>query len=158
LIGGWRRRNKNIQILPSYGLARVFDNDFKEVYSRSISATDNAMVKKQAKKGVTIDDLALMVQRGFLGVDEKFQGMEQRFDGLAADVAVLKTDVAVLKTDVAELKTDVAELKTDVAELKTNLAVLEVTVNRIDTRTQNQVDAVYEDITHIKAHIGLPAK
>ncbi|MEK9151246.1 MAG: hypothetical protein AAB547_01295 [Patescibacteria group bacterium] len=105
------------------------------------------MANKKEGKKITIDALAGMVARGFEHMEQRFargfEHMEQRFDGLATDVAVLKT----------------------------NMAVLQTTVNRIDIRTQNQVDAVYEetavlksdmktakkDIVRIKAHVGLAA-
>jgi len=68
------------------------------------------------KDSITIDDLARIVQNGFLKIDEQFN--------------VLTADVAELKTDVAELKTDVAELKTDVAELKRTVNTIEANLNK----------------------------
>ena len=35
-----------------------------------------------AKKSVTIDSLAMMVQKGFTGVDKKFEEVYNRFDML----------------------------------------------------------------------------
>jgi hypothetical protein len=32
------------------------------------------------KKNVTIDDLAVMVSKGFSGVDKRFESMDKRFD------------------------------------------------------------------------------
>ncbi len=59
------------------------------------------------KDKITIDDLARIVQNGFLKIDEQFN--------------VLGADVAELKTDVSELKTDVAELKRTVDTIEANL-------------------------------------
>ena len=65
---------------------------------------------KKTKK-VTIDGLAVMVARGFSGVDK-------RFDVVEKDISELKKDVSELKKDVSELKKDVSELKKDTGELK----------------------------------------
>ena len=58
---------------------------------------------KKTKK-VTIDGLAVMVARGFSGVDK-------RFDVVEKDISELKKDVSELKKDVSELKKDTGELK-----------------------------------------------
>jgi len=34
------------------------------------------------KKGVTIDDLALMVGKGFQSVDKRFDGIDKQFEGV----------------------------------------------------------------------------
>lgn len=147
-------------------VSAFFDKDPKKIYSGYILVTGNTMVKKLAKKSVTIDDLALMVQRGFLGVDEKFQDVEERMQKGFQNVDE-KFQGMDEKFQGMEQRFD--ELK---EELKMDIATLQVTVNRIDTRTQNQVDAVYEetsvlkndmktakeDIILIKTHIGLPVE
>ncbi|MEI6650192.1 MAG: hypothetical protein WCL23_02025 [Candidatus Moraniibacteriota bacterium] len=89
----------------------------------------------EEKDAMTIDDLARIVQNGFLKMDEQFSV-------LGADVAELKTDVAILKTDVAELKTDVAEIKTDVAILKTDVVELKDTVGNIEANLTKKVDKI----------------
>jgi transcriptional regulator with XRE-family HTH domain len=35
------------------------------------------------KKGITLDDLAGMVKRGFDGVDKRFEGVDKRFEQIA---------------------------------------------------------------------------
>ncbi len=42
------------------------------------------------KKETTIDDLAVMVQKGFIGVDTRFDGIDVRLDGI--DVRLDKMD------------------------------------------------------------------
>jgi|SRR3989339_437034 len=39
-------------------------------------------VKKSNSVSVTTDDLALMVQKGFVGIDKRFDGVDKRFDGI----------------------------------------------------------------------------
>ncbi|MCI0565694.1 hypothetical protein L0Y46_00695 [bacterium] len=36
----------------------------------------------KGKKGMTIDDLAVMVAAGFEGVDRRFEGVDRRFEGV----------------------------------------------------------------------------
>jgi uncharacterized protein YoxC len=56
-------------------------------------------MKDANKKEMTLDDLARIVQEGFLSIDGKLGTIE-------ADVSVLKTDVAELKSDVRDIKAD----------------------------------------------------
>jgi DNA anti-recombination protein RmuC len=58
------------------------------------------------KKETTMDDLARIVQGGFLSVEE-------RLDRIETDVSTLKTDVHILKTDVAEIKTTLGNVEAD---------------------------------------------
>ncbi|MDP2837985.1 MAG: hypothetical protein Q8O53_01780 [Candidatus Moranbacteria bacterium] len=74
---------------------------------------------------VTLETLAQMVARGFQSVDEQL----------------------------VEIKTDVSVLKEDVADLQVGMSALQVTVNRIDKRTQNQVDAVYTDMHALEQRV-----
>ena len=79
----------------------------------------------ETKKEMTMDDLARIVQNGFLDLKSDIKSVKD-------DVAVLKTDVAVLKTDVAVLKVDVSELKTAVGNIEANL---NKKVDKIDHNT-----------------------
>lgn len=103
---------------------------------------------------------------------EELGGMIARgFEHVEGEIQELRTDVTGLKTDANLLKTDVTQLKTDVQELRQDLHSVKLTVERIDRRTQNQIDAVYEDmavlktgtkeaqqdIVHLKAQAGLTA-
>ena len=53
--------------------------------------------KGQLKKEVTIDDLALMVAKGFDKMDEK---MDKGFKEMRTDISSLKTDVGEIKLDI----------------------------------------------------------
>ena len=44
-------------------------------------------------KNITLDDLAVMVAKGFNRVDEQFQGVNQRFDKLEAEMQGLRSSV-----------------------------------------------------------------
>jgi len=77
------------------------------------------MKDKSKKKKITMEDLAGMVQRGFLSVEKKM-AKQVDLDAVKTDVADLKIDVATLKVDVIVMKEDITALKTDVADLKEN--------------------------------------
>lgn len=42
------------------------------------------------KKNTTIDDLAVMVQKGFTGNDKRFDSMDKRFDKIEAEIKELR--------------------------------------------------------------------
>src|ERR1035437_982136 len=60
-------------------------------------------MKKTTKKTnkMTIDKLAIMVAKGFDGVEKRFSSVEKKFDGIEKDISGLKIDVSGLKKDVS---------------------------------------------------------
>jgi predicted nucleic acid-binding Zn-ribbon protein len=92
--------------------------------------------RKQSKKEITTDDLAIMVQKGFLEMNDNFNGLRNEF----------KTEVGGLKTDVGGLKADVSGLKNDVKELKEQTKNIENKINQIDRR----LFSIEEDVADIK--------
>ncbi|EKE16407.1 MAG: hypothetical protein ACD_11C00018G0043 [uncultured bacterium] len=66
--------------------------------------------KIQAKKEITLDDLALMVAKGFNEVNEK---MDNGFKNVTERLDKVETDVQTLKTDVTEIKLTVNNIKAD---------------------------------------------
>jgi len=47
-----------------------------------------------AKKNITINDLAIMVQKGFTGVDLKFEQVEKSFGKIEKDLTIIKGQLA----------------------------------------------------------------
>jgi archaellum component FlaC len=68
-------------------------------------------------KNITIDDLAVMVKKGFDGVDKRFDGVDKRFDGV--DDRLERIEKLIL----ANHKRRIEKLETEVKELKELLAV-----------------------------------
>ena len=71
------------------------------------------------KKNTTINDLAVMVGKGFDGVDKRFDGVDKRFDGIdkrfdAVDFRLDKIEKLIL----ADHKRRIERLETEVKELK----------------------------------------
>lgn len=56
---------------------------------KKISKQSNKVIKK---KGVTIDDLALMVKRGFDGQNQRFDIIEKRLLNVETTVSILRED------------------------------------------------------------------
>ena len=102
-----------------------------------------------------IGELAGMINKGFESLRTELRG----------EIVGFRDE---LKNDIGELR---SELKEEINELREEVGGLRVITQRIDTRTQNQVDAVYEDTTilktdmkaakkdilSIKAHVGMTA-
>lgn len=61
-------------------------------------------MKKGATKNITIDDLAVMVAKGFEGVRNE---MSERFDKTEKDIAEVKKDIAEVKENLATTRMDV---------------------------------------------------
>jgi tetrahydromethanopterin S-methyltransferase subunit G len=126
-------------------------------------------MKKKQQKITTIDDLATLIQGEFLVIRDRFNSVDQRFDGIDQ------------RLDGMDQRFDGIDQRFD--EVDGKIETLRVIVNRIDMRTQNQVDLIYEentvmkkdmkamkvdimttktlsqknkkDITSIKAHVGM---
>lgn len=56
------------------------------------------------KKNVTIDDLVVMVQKGFNGVDEKFEEVYKRFDKVDGRLMKLEIRMDNLEAEVEEIR------------------------------------------------------
>ncbi|MBI2049902.1 MAG: hypothetical protein HYT35_00380 [Candidatus Staskawiczbacteria bacterium] len=69
------------------------------------------------KKNVTINDLAVMVGKGFDGVDKRFDGVDKRFD--AIDFRLDKIEKLIL----ADHKRRIEKLEEEIKEIKGLLAV-----------------------------------
>ena len=62
-------------------------------------------------KQTTIDDLAVMVQKGFLGIDKKFEKVNEQFDEVNSKIDKMQSDIGHLKLDVQYLKSEMAGLR-----------------------------------------------
>lgn len=56
--------------------------------------------KEEVKKEIGLENLAVMVQRGFLGLEERMENFEK---------------------EIKEMKTNIGEIKTDTADIRANL-------------------------------------
>ena len=84
----------------------------------------NKMPKKtkKTKKDVSLDDLAVMVQRGFLGVDKSFDSVDKKFDFLEAEMnnrfdRLEKIIFHEYRGRIEKLEDEVKELRADFRQL-----------------------------------------
>jgi len=73
--------------------------------------------KYMAKKKMTIDTLAVMINRGFEGVDKRFEDVDKRFD--AVDARLERIEKLIL----ADHKRRIERLEVEMRDLKDLLAV-----------------------------------
>lgn len=76
------------------------------------------MAKTSKKKEATIDDLALMIGKGFEGVDKRFNEVDKRFEEVNHRFNEVGIAIARNGIDILEIKRDVGEIKKDTAFLK----------------------------------------
>ena len=84
---------------------------------------------KQIKHSkVTIDELALMIGKGFRGVDERFNKMDERFDRMdeRMDRMEMKLDslerrILAIEDILTKRGRDIEEMKGDIKEIKAEL-------------------------------------
>ena len=74
------------------------------------------------KKNITLNDLAGMVQRGFLGVDKRFDEVDKRFDLLEAEMNARFDQLEKIifheyKDRIEKLENQVKELQSDFRQL-----------------------------------------
>lgn len=64
--------------------------------------------KPVEKKGsMTLDRLALMMGKGFQGVDNRFMGVDKRFNEVDSQFAEVRADIQEVKSDVSMLKSGI---------------------------------------------------
>ncbi|MDD3487335.1 MAG: hypothetical protein PHF35_03095 [Candidatus Moranbacteria bacterium] len=95
------------------------------------------MKKKNTKKEITMNDLALMVGKGFNEMGERFDRVENRLNALEKGQENLEKDVADLKIGQANLEKGQAEIK---FELTSRVHIfdykeLEFRVERLEEKT-----------------------
>ena len=82
-------------------------------------------VRTAKKSKMTLDNLALMIQGEFVGVNKRFGQVDKKIDlvrkDLSEEISGVKND---LGADIAFIKLDLAEVKRDVKEMKENSSEL----------------------------------
>ncbi len=90
--------------------------------------------KQKVPSNITLDNLALMVQQGFLEVHSQLNGLRKDMDEIKQDVHILKQDVHLLKQDVHLLKQNMEEVKLrlDNVPYRFEMKTLEARVDRLE--------------------------
>jgi len=76
------------------------------------------------KKNITLDGLAVMVKKGFDGVDKRFDETGKQIESLRSDVKFIKRSVSNLEFIASEMvrRDEFFELKREVEILKAKIA------------------------------------
>jgi predicted nucleic acid-binding Zn-ribbon protein len=78
------------------------------------------------KKITTIEDLAVMIDKEFRGIEKRFDRLEARMDEVEGEVRLVKADIAQLRKDLKEADTRTAviaiELRVSALEKKVDLS------------------------------------
>lgn len=83
------------------------------------------IIELMPEKKMTIEDLAIMVQRGFSGVDDRMSGLENRMASVENKIDHLEADVHDIKMILRPLVKTSDTQEEDIAELKIRVNKLE---------------------------------
>ena len=83
-------------------------------------------MKKETTKNkkVTIDDLAVMVARGFESIDKRFEGIDKRFEGIDKKLENVEENLKATRRDVLAMG-DRFVLKYELHDLTARVGLLE---------------------------------
>lgn len=74
---------------------------------------------------MTIDKLAEMVQKGFLGIDKKFDNVNEKIDKIQSDIGHLKLDITFLKSEMSNLRIRIEKIEQILNQTNNYIANLE---------------------------------
>lgn len=83
---------------------------------------------------MTLEDLALMVKKGFDGVDEKFSGVDERFESVDTNFRAVFSDLDLVKQDIRDIKITLGPIVQMVATLQVDMSSLENRVMRLEKK------------------------
>jgi septation ring formation regulator EzrA len=93
-----------------------------------------------AKKNITLDDLAMMVAKGFEDMEGRFDRVDKRFDRIEARMDVAEKDIKEVKGDVKHLRTEAKLIRSELKQ-KASLEDL-VILEKRGTLLEAQIQAV----------------
>ncbi|NCU33207.1 MAG: hypothetical protein EOM23_09825, partial [Candidatus Moranbacteria bacterium] len=98
-----KRETKNILGGPTpymgVGPLFVFDRSSKSSYNLNINLYFQNFMKA---KNITIDDLALMVSKGFAGMDKRFDSIEDRLGNLEKGFEEMKAELFFIRAELSK--------------------------------------------------------
>jgi septal ring factor EnvC (AmiA/AmiB activator) len=88
------------------------------------------------KKSITLDQLARITQRGFLGVDRRFEAMDRKADGVVGELVALRTETQqrfeILASTLQKIQTAIEHLYRNHGATETDVSLLEKRVARLE--------------------------
>lgn len=97
------------------------------------------------------ENLARMVQNGFLELGGKI-------DQLEVKTGALETRMESMETRMESVETRMESMETRMESMEGKVDVLDMKVSRIDRRTENQADSLYEDMHELKDRVAVIEK
>ncbi|GEM_PF-1731246 len=107
----------------------------------TIARRVNYTCRIMAKKQTTIDDLAVMVQKGFRDVDHRFRDVDHRFQNLESQMVtkdmlkLVVESVDIIREDVRDIKITLGPLVRMVSALETDMQHLAIRVARLEQKS-----------------------
>ena len=102
-----------------------------------------------AKKKMTIEDLAAMVERGFDQTADK-DLVNKRFDSLEGDMAQVKGDISHLKDDASHIKGEVLHLSAVTTTIQRDVAEIRKQFVRRD-----EFDDLFGRVAYLERKLGI---
>lgn len=102
------------------------------------------MGKEKAKKEITIDELAVMVARGFGDVSKRFDEVDKRFDRIEFKIDKIEKRVVKIEKDIAWIKEILEKHTTSLRDLEQERIF-----------TLSYVKRLEKEIDKIKTHLKI---
>ena len=129
-----------------------------------IKKLNRKIPRKEAGRKVTINELALMIGKGFAGVDakfaqvnekftqmdERFDRMEMKLDSLERRIFAIEDILTVHGKDIAEIKDVLIEHGKDIKEIKTELK----TLKKVDNGNSDKIFGLEQRVKILEVKIG----
>jgi len=122
-----------------------------------IKKLNRKIPRKEAGRKVTINELALMIGKGFAGVDakfaqvnERFTQMDERFDRMEMKLDSLERRIFAIEDILTEHGKDIREIKEDVKEIKTELR----TLKKVDNGNSDKIFGLEQRVKVLEVKTG----
>lgn len=100
---------------------------------------------------ISLDDLAAMMQRGFIRIDEKFDAIDKRFDVLESKVDSM--DVKFTQR-FEKVETLLYQVASDVEKISERLTRLEEFVHTAIKSNKEDIDLALKEISSLKTRLS----
>lgn len=114
----------------------------------------------ESQNKALIEDIANIVHDITATMESKFEGVDTRFNGIDARFEGMETRLERVEARMEGME---KRMKDDLGAIALELVEMKQVIRRIDERTQNQVESLYEEIrvtqrevAKIDEHLGLP--
>lgn len=111
------------------------------------------------KGKITIEDLAVMVQRGFSemndklnGHDKRFDSMDKRFDSMDKRLKIVEDKVSSLTTEFQSFR---SETRGNFEKVNSELYNVNNRLDRVEKRTIEDADAISENILDLTGRVSI---